>query len=169
MAFESKKLSVLAYANGFTLWHYTTADAAADVDTQGYFNGASDMLTAGDMVICNAGMGMSPEVEILHIKCSGPAGVSVRDVVGKTAPDQTPISAAALRDEMRDELARLREANRELVEALKPFSEMAGELFARNWNDEDVVAVLDNPGDPHRITASDFFRARAVLAKHGVK
>ena len=28
MAFESKDLSVLAYANNFTLWHYTTIDAA---------------------------------------------------------------------------------------------------------------------------------------------
>ena len=28
MAFESKDLSVLAYATNFTLWHYTTIDAA---------------------------------------------------------------------------------------------------------------------------------------------
>ena len=28
MAYLSKNLSVLAYANGFTLWHYTTADTA---------------------------------------------------------------------------------------------------------------------------------------------
>ena len=26
MAFQNKNLSVLAYANGFTLWHYTTDD-----------------------------------------------------------------------------------------------------------------------------------------------
>ena len=38
MAFKSKDLSVLAYANGFTLWHYTTVDPATDVDTAGYFN-----------------------------------------------------------------------------------------------------------------------------------
>ena len=31
-------LSVLAYANGFTLWHYTTTDSAATTDTSGYFN-----------------------------------------------------------------------------------------------------------------------------------
>ncbi len=28
MAFQTKDLSVLAYANGFTLWHYTTDDPA---------------------------------------------------------------------------------------------------------------------------------------------
>ena len=44
MAFEIKNLSVLAYANGFTLWHYTTPDAAATVDNTGYFNAAGDML-----------------------------------------------------------------------------------------------------------------------------
>jgi hypothetical protein len=29
MAYVSKNLSVLAYTNGFSLWHYTTPDAAA--------------------------------------------------------------------------------------------------------------------------------------------
>jgi len=53
MAYASKDLSVLAYANGFTLWHYTTIDLAADVDTTGYFNGASDMLRVGDIVVAN--------------------------------------------------------------------------------------------------------------------
>ena len=53
MAFQSKNLSVLAYANGFTLWHYTTQDAAADVDTAGYFNAAAAMVRVGDMVLAN--------------------------------------------------------------------------------------------------------------------
>ncbi|PWC56035.1 hypothetical protein [Azospirillum sp. TSO22-1] len=57
MAFLSKDLSVLAYANGFTLWHYTTPDAATAVDGSGYFNGAADMLRVGDMVLANAGGG----------------------------------------------------------------------------------------------------------------
>ena len=29
MAYNAAHLSVLAYANGFTLWHYKTADTAA--------------------------------------------------------------------------------------------------------------------------------------------
>jgi hypothetical protein len=57
MAYLSKDLSVLAYANGFTLWHYMTADAAAAVDTAGYFNDAADMLRVGDMMLANAGGG----------------------------------------------------------------------------------------------------------------
>lgn len=51
MAFEAKNLSVLAYANGFTLWHFTTPDASVSVAS--YFNDASDMLRVGDIVIAN--------------------------------------------------------------------------------------------------------------------
>ncbi|MDO8608501.1 MAG: hypothetical protein Q7R40_18370 [Phaeospirillum sp.] len=53
MAYQSKDLSVLAYANGFTLWHYATADSATTVDTSGYFNAASIMLRTGDIIVAN--------------------------------------------------------------------------------------------------------------------
>ncbi len=53
MAYVSKNLSVLAYSNGFTLWHYTTPDAATAVDTSGYFNTAADMVRVGDMILAN--------------------------------------------------------------------------------------------------------------------
>lgn len=49
MAFKSSDLSVLAYANNFTLWHYTTTDAA--VTGGGYFNAASDMVRVNDLII----------------------------------------------------------------------------------------------------------------------
>ena len=51
MAYSSHNLSVLAYANGFTLWHYTTTDTAATADTTGYFNKAAEMLRVGDMIL----------------------------------------------------------------------------------------------------------------------
>ncbi len=53
MAYQFKDLSVLAYANGFTLWHFTTADTADTVDTSGYFNAASTLLRIGDIIIAN--------------------------------------------------------------------------------------------------------------------
>jgi hypothetical protein len=53
MAYSPDNLSVLAYANGFTLWHYTTTDSAAITDTTGYFNRAADMLRVGDMILAN--------------------------------------------------------------------------------------------------------------------
>jgi hypothetical protein len=58
MAFTIRDLSVLAYANGFTLWHYKTgSDSLADVAHAGYFADASDMMAAGDMVLISAAKG----------------------------------------------------------------------------------------------------------------
>ena len=54
MAYDSNNLSALTYANGFTLWHYKTPDAAAAVDTSGYFNEAAGMLRVGDFILTNA-------------------------------------------------------------------------------------------------------------------
>jgi len=54
MAFKIKDLSVLAYANGFTLWHLKTTDNIIDVDTQGYLNSANEMLRVGDIIIVSA-------------------------------------------------------------------------------------------------------------------
>ena len=51
MAYISKDLSVLAYANNFTLWHYTTIDSA--VTGAGYFNSAASMLRVNDLIIAN--------------------------------------------------------------------------------------------------------------------
>jgi len=55
MAFSIRNLSVLAYANGFTLWHYkAAADDQNSIGAAGYFNDAGDVLTAGDMVLVAA-------------------------------------------------------------------------------------------------------------------
>ena len=53
MSYDTKNLSVLAYANGFTLWHYTTTDTAAVADSVGYFNRAAEMVRVGDMILAN--------------------------------------------------------------------------------------------------------------------
>ena len=52
MAFSLRNLSVLAYANGFTLWHYKAGnDNFVQAANPGYFADASDLLTEGDMVM----------------------------------------------------------------------------------------------------------------------
>lgn len=53
MAYTANDLSVLAYANNFTLWHYTTIDNTAAVEGAGYFDNAVDMLRLNDLVIMN--------------------------------------------------------------------------------------------------------------------
>ena len=54
MTFKNKNLSVIAYANGFTLWHYKTTDNMADL-LNGYFNPVADLMSVGDMFLINAG------------------------------------------------------------------------------------------------------------------
>ena len=51
MAFKASDLSVLAYANNFTLWHYTTIDS--DVTIANYFDKAADMMRVNDLMIVN--------------------------------------------------------------------------------------------------------------------
>jgi hypothetical protein len=55
MSFAFRNLCVLAYANGFTLWHYKAGpDPLDDVAGQGFFADAADMLSPGDMIMISA-------------------------------------------------------------------------------------------------------------------
>jgi hypothetical protein len=71
MTYTSSALSVLAYANNFTLWHYTTADT--DITTGGYFNNASDMLRVNDLIIANIDTGDTPST-IFYIVTGNSSG-----------------------------------------------------------------------------------------------
>lgn len=52
MAYNSANLTSLCTGNGFTLWHYTSADAIATVNTAAYFTGDSvNMLAVRDLII----------------------------------------------------------------------------------------------------------------------
>jgi hypothetical protein len=78
MAFLLKNMSVLAYANGFTLWHYRTPDAASDVIAAGYFDPAAGMLHVGDIVLTNAGADTpTPETGLLAVAAVANAVVLV--------------------------------------------------------------------------------------------
>lgn len=55
MAFAIRNLSVLAYAQGFTLWHYKAgADRLNDVAQPGFLSDAAEMLASGDMLLISA-------------------------------------------------------------------------------------------------------------------
>jgi hypothetical protein len=53
MAFDSSNLSVLAYANNFTLWHYASVDNSGTITGANYFNSASEMMRVGDLMVIN--------------------------------------------------------------------------------------------------------------------
>jgi hypothetical protein len=76
---------------------------------------------------------------------------------GKDAADKHASNAfdRALRAE-----SSLAEAKR----LLKVFADMGGEMFSRGWDASNVAIALDNPDDPHRVTADDFFATRRFLA-----
>ena len=55
MAFSNRDLSVLAYANGFTLWHYSSrTDTLETISNQaGYFDKVWTLMHTGDIIIIN--------------------------------------------------------------------------------------------------------------------
>ncbi len=53
-----RNLSVLAYAQGFTLWHYKAQALRIDeVCAEDYFDDASDLVAAGDILMVSASDG----------------------------------------------------------------------------------------------------------------
>ena len=54
MAFTNKNLSVIAYANEFTLWHYCATETMATISATGYFNAVKTLMNIGDIIIINA-------------------------------------------------------------------------------------------------------------------
>ena len=66
MAFQNKNMSVIACANGFTLWHYTSTDTIADISKTGYFNKIITLSNTGDVIIINAGDGTAIKTIVLE-------------------------------------------------------------------------------------------------------
>ena len=50
MAFQNKNLSVIAYANGFTLWLYEADEPMEHVLRKGFFNPVSTLCHNGDII-----------------------------------------------------------------------------------------------------------------------
>ena len=75
MALILSDLSVLAYANNFTLWHYTTIDSS--VTTAGYFNFAVDMMQRGDLIIANLDTDGTPSTKFYIVTAVTGGAVTV--------------------------------------------------------------------------------------------
>ncbi|MEQ8195330.1 MAG: hypothetical protein RIB59_12665 [Rhodospirillales bacterium] len=50
---KTRDLSVLGYANGFTLWHLITEDDASEIRNRGYFDEAAGLFRPGDIIFAN--------------------------------------------------------------------------------------------------------------------
>lgn len=66
--FQPGRLTVMAYANGFTFWAYR-AESLDEAIAPGFFHDAADMLAVGDVIMVTAPDGM----QMLHI-----SGAAVR-------------------------------------------------------------------------------------------
>lgn len=75
MAFTASDLSVLAYANNFTLWHYTTIDA--DITIAGYLDKAADMLRVNDLIIANVDTDGTPVTKFYIVTANTGSSVTI--------------------------------------------------------------------------------------------
>lgn len=75
MAFIRKDLTVLGYANGFTLWNYQTNDAS--VTAANYFNAGADMVKKGDMIAAVIDIDGSISGAILLVTANNGTSVTV--------------------------------------------------------------------------------------------
>ena len=108
--FVARELSILAYANGFTLWHYRTNDRPEQVlssecsnpDYTGYFAPACDLLRRGDQITVSFGGGPEPDLMTLIVTEAVPCGyVTVRPLGSRSEPERqspplaTPVDISA--------------------------------------------------------------------------
>ena len=80
MALQTRNLNVLAYANGFTLWHYTTADFPAEIRRKDYFDDADQLLRSGDLIVANTGDG---DAAILSVSEQAEKAVRTQVLAGR--------------------------------------------------------------------------------------
>lgn len=77
MAFKASDLSVLAYANNFTLWHYTSTDNTVTIEGAGYFNSAADMLRVNDLMIVGSDTDGTPATKFYIVTGNDAGTVTV--------------------------------------------------------------------------------------------
>lgn len=88
MSYNNKNLSVMAYANGFTLWSYSSSDAVATIKAANYFNEAAPFVRPGDMILVTANnTAANVEAVILAVAAVSATKVTIAGVA--------PTSAAA--------------------------------------------------------------------------
>lgn len=85
MAFNNKDFSVMAYANGFTIWNYNTPDAISLVTSEGYFNDTSAFVRVGDMILVVANNKSAIETSILAVNRITSGVVTINDFIATSA------------------------------------------------------------------------------------
>jgi len=76
MAFKNSNLSVIAYANGWTMWHYSNYETLEEIEKDHYFDKVWHLANTGDIIVINGKDGTAIRVMELsednHIKLVKP-------------------------------------------------------------------------------------------------
>lgn len=73
--FNSNNLSLLAYANNFTLWHYTTTGKS--IEWENYFSERADMLRVNDMIVGQTDTAETPSTALYIVTKNTGTAVTV--------------------------------------------------------------------------------------------
>ena len=87
MAYDKSNLTRLAGASGVSLWHYTTTDTIATVNTAGHFSDSAGMFNGNDVVVAVTSTGGTPVVTITYANSVTASAVDVVDGLTVTATD----------------------------------------------------------------------------------
>ena len=85
MAYASAGLTRIGGASNGDLWFYTTTDAIAAVNTEGYFNDAANMLAVRDVII--VADTNTPTTSFVSVKSNTGTVVDVTDGLAITETD----------------------------------------------------------------------------------
>lgn len=86
MTYSPRDLSIFGYANGATLWHFRSRDAAADIVAPRYFDASADMLRAGDFILVNLVSDTATSGGLLTVESVRDKSVRVCAVAGPFPP-----------------------------------------------------------------------------------
>lgn len=67
MAFENKRLTVIGYANGFTMWHYSASEPMDEIEGKNYFGAIWTLAALGDLFIITDNHGKTYQRQIVEL------------------------------------------------------------------------------------------------------
>ena len=90
MAFDSTGwncVNASKSGNAPGVYTYSTADAAADVNTAGYFNALSDTLKVGDIIMAYTDNDGTPSLVVTYVNANASGVVDIADGTAISATD----------------------------------------------------------------------------------
>lgn len=90
MAYSSTGFSTVAASkagNAPAIYAYKTTDAIADVNTSGYFNSLSSVLSVGDLIYCVTSTGSTAVATLVYVLSNASGVVDVTDGTTLAATD----------------------------------------------------------------------------------